>query len=390
MNAKKPIITLYLGIYNSEKYIDSLFEQIRSQDNQNFKLLVVDNNSYNISKKMFSAWEKAYKNNFQLIRNRINYGSHGSLFKNINEIKTPWFCTLHQDDFYKPNHMSTIIDLISTSKNSIVGVSTTMGSMANSGKILNSKPRVSWFSTNLDQPGQFLQNIKAQSVPYPASAFKLEVFKKTFVPFHNPTFSDTEQTLKMLGYGKFVVSQKETMYYRENPKSESHSLNQNETIIGTAVALSRVINSIEFKLVLNKIKIEKRGDFTHQLLDALSFRIPDSNLLKTLQISALEVMISIWGYKQYNVSAELVKLYRKFSSHQTIQVISQVSKIKIPSSRSKIINIKPKTSIIKRIWDIYFEFNLRFLTKYNKGFLKFVYNFIFLIKPNHRLKNRWK
>ena len=66
------LITLYLGIYNGEKYLDSLFRQIQSQDSQEFKILVVDNNSPNITNEMFKEWEKLYKNRFQFVKNKIN------------------------------------------------------------------------------------------------------------------------------------------------------------------------------------------------------------------------------------------------------------------------------------------------------------------------------
>jgi glycosyltransferase involved in cell wall biosynthesis len=45
MSTKKHNLTLYLGIYNGEKYIDSLLKQIISQECQKFNILVVDNNS---------------------------------------------------------------------------------------------------------------------------------------------------------------------------------------------------------------------------------------------------------------------------------------------------------------------------------------------------------
>ena len=131
------ILTIYLGIYNGERYIESLFDQIRSQKNQNFEILVVDNNSTDSSGNMFETWKKYYKKNFRYVRNNLNYGGGGSLYRNLHKIKTPWFCTLHQDDFYKPNHISSLVDLILCSNKNIVGVSTTMGSMSNEGTILN-------------------------------------------------------------------------------------------------------------------------------------------------------------------------------------------------------------------------------------------------------------
>jgi glycosyltransferase involved in cell wall biosynthesis len=388
MSSKTQNITLYLGIYNGEKYIDSLLEQIQSQDHQKFNILVVDNNSSDESKKMFGKWRKIYNNNFQFVKNEVNYGSHGSLFKNMDKIKTPWFCTLHQDDYYKPDHISTISELILSSRKNIVGVSTTMGSMSNSGKILNSKPRVTWFSSNLDEPGQFLQNLKAQTVPFPATAFNLSVFKKTVVPFHSPTFSDTEQTLRMLGYGRFIFSQKETMYYRENPDSESHVLNIKERTIGASVALSRIFNSNEFDLILNKVVEKKRNLFATQLIEALSQRIPESDLLIATQTIALERMIAKWGYGEKIISSLLGKNYADISSPLAVDVINNLSNNKILIKKEK--RGISSQNLASRIWNIYFNLNIFNSIKLNKIFLINFYRIIFVVKPNHRLKNKWK
>ena len=382
------LVTLYLGFYKGEKYLESLFNQIQSQDNQNFKILVVDNNSPNVTKKMFKDWKKVYKDKFKFIQNNNNYGSHGSLFKNLNNISTPWFCTLHQDDFYKPNHVSTIINLIAKGGEDIVGVSTTMGSMNNSGKIMNSKPRVNWFSPNLDQPGQFLQNLKAQAVPFPATAFKLNVFKQTKVPIHSASFSDTEQTLRMLGYGRFVSSQIETMLYRENPNSESHVLNEKELITGAAVALTRVFCSNEFDTILEIVDRSKREAFAHQLIKALTHRVPKGDLLTVLENIALEQMISKWGYSQKKISRLLGSNYAKQSSWQTVKTINNLSHIFIRVNQQQ--KMPGNQSLNSRVWDFYFNSKIISSKSLNKLFLKLIYKMIFLIRPNHRMKNRWK
>ena len=377
-----------MGIYNGEKYLESLFNQIQSQDNQNFKILAVDNNSSSVTKKMFKEWEKVYKNKFQFIQNDINYGSHGSLLKNLNNISTPWFCTLHQDDFYKPNHVSTLINLISKGGKNIVGVSTTMGSMTNSGKIMNSKPRVNWFSPNLDQPGQFLQNLRAQTVPFPATAFRLNIFKQTKVPIHSASFSDTEQTLKMLGYGSFVSSQTETMLYRENPNSESHVLNEKERIIGAAVALTRVFCSNEFDAILEIVDRSKREVFANQLIKALMHRVPKGDLLTVLENIALEQMTLKWGYSQKKISHLLGSNYATQSSWQTVKTINNLSDIRISINQQQ--KMSGNQSINSRVWDFYFNSKIISSKSLNKLFLKLIYKIVFVIKPNHRMKNRWK
>lgn len=337
---------------------------------------------------MFKEWDKAYKGNFQFVKNKFNYGGHGSLINNVNYIKSPWFCMMHQDDFYKPNHISTILDLISSSEQNTVGVSTTMGSLSSSGKIINSKPRVNWFSDNLDQPGQFLQNLRSQAVPFPATAFNLNIFKKTKVPYHSAAFSDTEQTLKMLSYGVFILSREETMYYRENPNSESHVLNDKERFIGAAIALSRVFCSKEFEVLLTKVEKEKRGLFADQLFKAIAYRIPKNDSLTTLQNLALEQMIIKWGYSVNGLAQKLAINYANLNSTQTVEVINNLS-----NNRIKTIEIKKhlaKNGLKEKFWNYYFNSSLLQDINLNKKVLKMIYKTIFIFKPNHRLKNTWK
>ena len=381
-------LTLYLGIYNGEKYIESLFQQIQSQECQDFKILIVDNNSSDESIKMIKSWKKYYKGKIRIVENKINYGGHGSLLKNLEKIDTPWFCSIHQDDFYKPNHIKTLTEMILNRTEMTVGVSTTMGSMNKDGKIIATKPRMSWFSQNLDQPGQFLQNLKAQAVPYPASAFKLSVFKKTQVPFHSPTFSDTEQTLRMSGYGKFVFSQKETMLYRENPESESHSLNDNEKVIGATIALSRVFHSREFNLVMSKVEKRKRGIFAQQVLDALNLRIPEGTLQLTIKSMALEQMLIKWGYTDTKVNLLLSKNYSKTGSMQAAEILNNLSanSVKI----QQVMKSKSTERFSKRIWDFYFKINIARNPLVNRIMLKTIYKIRLLFKRNHIFKSKWK
>jgi hypothetical protein len=263
-----------------------------------------------------------------------------------------------------------------------------MGSMTNSGKIMNSKPRVNWFSPNLDQPGQFLQNLRAQTVPFPATAFRLNVFKQTKVPIHSASFSDTEQTLKMLGYGRFVSSQTETMLYRENPNSESHVLNEKERIIGAAVALTRVFCSNEFDAILEIVDRSKREVFANQLIKALMHRVPKGDLLTVLENIALEQMTLKWGYSQKKISHLLGSNYATQSSWQTVKTINNLSDIRISINQQQ--KMSGNQSINSRVWDFYFNSKIISSKSLNKLFLKLIYKIVFVIKPNHRMKNRWK
>ena len=60
MNSKKFKVTLFLGVFNAEKYLDSLLEQIVAQDTQDFKLLLVDNDSKDNTYFKIQSWKKVF------------------------------------------------------------------------------------------------------------------------------------------------------------------------------------------------------------------------------------------------------------------------------------------------------------------------------------------
>ena len=68
MESNLPKITLFLGIYNGEQYLESLFEQLQAQDSQKFNLLVIDNSSTDNSYNEISYWKKIFEQKL----NRIN------------------------------------------------------------------------------------------------------------------------------------------------------------------------------------------------------------------------------------------------------------------------------------------------------------------------------
>lgn len=384
-------ITAFIGIYNGEKYLDGLFDQIKNQKTNQFNLLIVDNASIDKSFEIINSWPQKLSNlNVELVKNPRNLGAGGSLYLNLNRIRTPWFLTMHQDDFYKPNHISTLIQKIGEATDEVTGVSATMGSMTNEGKKMKPFPRSSWFSTDLDEYGQFLQNIKSQSIPFPCTAFRTEIFRKTQVLIHNPSFSDTEQTLKMLCYGKFLFTQKETMLYRENPLSESHALNAKEREIGAYIGLNRVFGTELFKNFIKTLEKEKLFNFVNSLDEALTERIRDSQLIQILQIGLLENILESLGYEDREVMKLLSTKYQNFTSPLTLSNLSNLGEFSIDVEEIK----KPKnhTSVgwKEKLWNKYFASQIFVPDLIHKKMLKVLYKVVFKFKPNHRWNSKWK
>lgn len=383
------LITAFIGIYNGERYLNSLFDQIKNQDTKRFKLLIVDNASTDNSFEIIKGWpQKLPDINIQIIRNPKNIGAGGSLNLNLHLIDTAWFITMHQDDFYKASHVSTLIKLISKAEDDISGVSATMGSMTHEGKKIKSTPRSSWFNSDLDKYDQFIQNIKSQSIPFPCTAFKTEIYKKTKVLIHNPSFSDTEQTLKMLCYGKFFITNDETMLYRENLSSESHSLNEVDREIGAYLGLNRVFASENFLNMIKYIEREKLFEYTKRLTEAVTSRVSDHKILRVLQITLLESILEVTGYQDKEILKLLSSKYRSFSSSQTLNNLSNLGGFPMNHTQLEDEHNGNFSSWKRKLWDTYLNSKIPIPSKIHKGVIKRFYKLIFKIKPNHRWSSK--
>lgn len=380
------IITAFLGIYNGEKYLESLFDQISNQVSTEYELLIVDNASIDYSYDILKTWIQKLPNlNVRLIRNPKNLGAGGSLKLNLNLIDTPWFLTLHQDDFYKPNHISVLLDLINLAGDDVAGVASTMGSMSSDGKKIKPLPRSSWFASDLDKYGQFIQNVKSQSVPFPSTAFKTEIFKRTEVLNHNPSFSDTEQTLMMLCYGKFTISDTETMLYRENPKSESHSLNLLEREMGAFIGLNRVFSSETFINFCKNLEKNEFNKFLETLTSAITHRVSNLNNQKLLKIILIENILNQTDYNNVEILKLLSSQYADFSSSQTLRNLGNFSIMEIKKEND---SSNHKSNWKKRLWDKYFYSHIPIPDRAHRILTKSIYKLIFKIKPNHRWNNK--
>lgn len=290
-------ITIFLGIFNGSDYLVSMKEQLLHQTNQDFHLVVVDNNSTDNSFLLLKEWKSDFPNRITIARNTLNLGGSGTLLNSLDLIQTTWFAAFHQDDNYGPKHIEVLVSGIHDSDRDVVAVSTVMGSMDGNGKILGTVPRASMFAKSNDSFSAFLQNLRTHSVPWPASAFKLTIFEKTFAPWHSTAFPDTEQILRMCAYGRFLTINEETMYYRENAKSESHSINSSESLLGTALSLSRVFTSSEFDSLATRLKPEETKPFVLGLIDAIDFRLRGSVFGGFLSLIAIESLLNKFEYK---------------------------------------------------------------------------------------------
>ena len=312
-------LILWIGIYNGSQYLDSLKKQLMNQTVADVELLVVDNGSTDNSWEKLQEWLSVFEGRITLVKNPINLGFIGSMQLNEDLIHTDWVLQIHQDDYYFENHVEVHLDQIRKANQDIVAISTDMGSMSNDGRNLPSLPRASWFPVGKDLPSQFIQNLMALSIPWPSTSFRTREFFDSFVPWHNFAFMDVEITLRILTRGKVIHVKKQTMKYRENPVSASHSINDLERRFGAAVGLTRIVSSNEFLTVASEVNPSERDKFASAIKRGIEIRLGESDLVDFIYLVASETMAFAW---KYETNTPIYEIHDEYDSLQSNSVVN--------------------------------------------------------------------
>lgn len=315
----KSKLTLWVGIYNGLQYLDSIKTQLMGQSTKEFNLMVVDNGSSDNSWDLLQTWLSAFEGRITLVKNPINMGFIGSMQLNEDLIDAEWILQIHQDDYYFKNHVAVHLADITAAASDVVAISSDMGSLRHDGKVLPTLPRASWFPVDQDLPSQFIQNLITLSVPWPSTSFKAKELFDSFIPWHNFAFMDVEITLRILTKGKVHHVKKQTMKYRENPVSASHSINDIEKRFGAAVGLTRIVSSNEFITVASKVNPSERAKFSKAIENGIRLRVGDSKFSEYIFLMASESMAFAW---KYETDIPLDKIYDDYNSIQSASVLN--------------------------------------------------------------------
>ena len=122
-----PPITVFLGLFNSEKYLNDIFKQLTTQIDQDFYLIAVDNNSTDKSWGNIHAFLDAFPRRVKIVKNPFNVGGAGSLALNYDLIETDWWCSWHQDDTYECDYVASFNRKIHSITKNIVTITAQMG-----------------------------------------------------------------------------------------------------------------------------------------------------------------------------------------------------------------------------------------------------------------------
>jgi len=339
-------ITAVVSFYNGAKFVTNRLEEIRNQNSNRFRVLIIDNGSTD------NSWELILKHgpsirNAIMVKNPVNFGGTGTAWFNRDLIDTQWFTSIHQDDSYMAHHLRTFIISFEKIQSDVVAISNDMGRVKTNTLFTSHPPRGIWFQKDNDQVTAFLANLRKHQIPWGATAFRTEVYWKSLGNWHSPTFPDTEMILKMCAHGIFKNTGQETMFYLENPSSESHDLANSEQELGAAISLLRVFNSLEFEMVLEKVSVRDLPNFQIKILNNLDYRFGNSAYLDVLKNSVNDRILRFTEYSdtkilQLSLNQALLSKLEKSS-----QILANVAGVNISTKSTTPGKLsEPKKSVI--------------------------------------------
>lgn len=317
-------VTVFLGIFNGDQFLDSLLQQLLLQEVQGFPLLIVENASTDASWERLNNWPPEIKMRAKLVRNPINVGGIGTLVLNLGEVETPWLVTLHQDDVYLPDHIQTLTQSIELAAEDELVVYTDMGTVDLQGKIEATLIRQSWIADVSTRESSFIANLVQQSVSYPSAAFRTSALVRANIPWHSTSFPDTETTLLQSPLGTFKFVPKQTMLYRVNPDSTSRDLDPKERILGPFASLTRVMASESFYLLCMGVQDGNRSSFSKSVLRGIEMRLGQSPLCELVKLIASETMALAWDYTEPTSREQIMQTYKLAEDGRTTRLLEEL------------------------------------------------------------------
>ena len=319
--------TVFLGLYKGEQYIKERIQDLEAQTSQDFYLVIVDNCSPGFDLSTLSNLlesSKKFANRYKLVQNPINLGGLGSLQLNLDLVPTAWITFFHQDDKYLPNHVESHLQAIKSGNESLGSVSTDLGSLNSEGKKVPVPPRANWFIDNSSEQATFLANVAEQVVPFASLSMRKVIFETDQVALHTVAFSDSEQTLKSLMRGEHEFIKKQTVLYRENPISESHTQGAKVRTFSATIGLLKVFASDLFIDYARMISSNDRGPFVAKLEDAIRRRIQDSAFADLVWTMALEQLNVAWQYEEPNSTSATRDVFNLLGESYTPDILNAI------------------------------------------------------------------
>jgi glycosyltransferase involved in cell wall biosynthesis len=226
MKKNKPLITVYMPVFNAAKFLDQSIQSILDQSFSDFEFIIIDDASKDNSWKIIQSYAKKDKR-IIAIKNHINLGV--SLTSNIaiSKAKGKFLARMDADDISFPNRLEKQVDfLIKNSKTVAIGGQCVV--IDESNNIIGNKT----FPTQYSKLKEMI--FWAIPIQQPSMMINLTKLPKKFV-WYTPNQSSAEEVnlmFRFMLYGQIANLKDNLLFYRHLDNSLSHK-NPKSTFILT-------------------------------------------------------------------------------------------------------------------------------------------------------------
>lgn len=213
---KKPVVTVYMPVFNSEKYLADSIESILNQTYSHFEFIMIDDGSTDSSWKIIRYYARK-DSRIRAYKNKINLGVSLNSNIAISLARGQYIARIDADDIAFPDRLRKQLNYLKNHPDT-VAVGGQCITIDNDNLIIGHKK----FPTNPEKLASML--FWAVPIQQPSMMVNRKKLPKNFVWYEKNKTSAEETTLmfNMLKFGKLANLPDYLLYYRQLSTSLSH------------------------------------------------------------------------------------------------------------------------------------------------------------------------
>jgi glycosyltransferase involved in cell wall biosynthesis len=213
---KKPLLTVYMPVFNAAKYLTESIESILSQSYTNFEFIIVDDASTDDSWKIIKKYSRL-DNRIRAFKNKLNLGVSDTSNIAISYARGKYLARLDADDIALPDRLQKQITFLKSNKK-VVAVGGQCVVIDTDNKIIGYKK----FPTD----SKSLSNMLSWAIPLqqPSMMINRSLLPKNFTWYdrHKTSAEEVNLIFRFLKFGTLANLPDYVLYYRQLPNSLSH------------------------------------------------------------------------------------------------------------------------------------------------------------------------
>jgi teichuronic acid biosynthesis glycosyltransferase TuaG len=110
---KSPLVSIIIPVYNTSQFILETLESVKKQTYTNWEIILVNDCSTDNTLEIVTNFSNGITNSINCVSNSKNSGASYSRNYGVAHASGDWLALLDGDDVWLPNHLETLIDIVS-------------------------------------------------------------------------------------------------------------------------------------------------------------------------------------------------------------------------------------------------------------------------------------